>query len=83
MAMTNNIKIGDKVRNEYNNRTGVVISIAPDMTGVYDLATRKIVSARGEKLIANVLCELKTFDQKPMTMTREESFNLDDLVVVA
>lgn len=80
--MQSTIKIGDKVRNSYHNRTGVVVSIDADVTADYDLVNKQTVyMTHPEKMMAKVLCNILTLDTlKPMTEYRY--FNVNDLAVL-
>jgi hypothetical protein len=80
--MQSTIKVGDKVKNSYHNRTGVVVSIDADVTADYDLVNKQIVyMTHPEKMIAKVLCNVLTLDTL-QPMTQQESFSVDDLEVL-
>lgn len=80
--MQTNLRIGDKVRNDYNNRNGVVVSVEPDVTAHYDLASKRIVkTVLTDTLVVKVLCDVRTLDtQQPCT--EYLSFLAVDLVLV-
>lgn len=81
--MSTAIKIGDKVHSSYYNRTGVVVSIAEDVTAHYDLSTKQIIrTTHADILIVKVLCTMLTLDTlKPCTAIC--SFRAQDVALVA